>query len=98
MSWPRIVDRLERGETVTIRPAGQSMTPRIKSGQEVTIVPYDRAVVVGDVVLARVRGRFYLHKVTRVAEYGAKIEIGNNHGHINGWTTPHKIYGRVIDV
>ena len=34
-----IVERLQQGETVTWRPQGNSMTPRILSGEQVTVEP-----------------------------------------------------------
>lgn len=86
------IQRLAAGETVTLHPRGNSMTPRIKSGQEVTVVPVASAVDVGDVVLCRVRGRAYLHIVTAIE--GARFQIGNNHGRINGWIVAAAIFGR----
>lgn len=94
MSWPQIIERLQAGEDVTIRPRGQSMTPRIKSKQEVTISPIgDTEIVEGLVVLARVKGRHYLHLVSAVD--GNRVQISNNHGWVNGWTTRDKVYGVV---
>lgn len=97
MSWPRIVSRLENGEDVTINPRGQSMTPRIKSRQSVTISPVgDTPIEEGMVVLAKVRGRYYLHLVTVVD--GNRVQISNNHGFVNGWTTLDKVFGIVTEV
>lgn len=110
MSWPRIIERLERGEVVEIRPSGNSMTPLIKSKQLVRLQrwpPFDPLSRVpthletGLIVLAKVKGRFYLHKITACAGRFPdwdRIEISNNHGHVNGWTTPSKIYGVVVHV
>jgi hypothetical protein len=47
----------------------------------------------GMIVLARVSGRVYLHKITAV-DYGRhRVQIGNNRGGINGWTAYEKVYG-----
>ena len=70
------------------------MTPRIKSGQEVTVVPLgDYVLKEGDVVLCKVKGSYYLHLVKAVDE-SRGYQIGNNHGRINGWTRT--IYGRAL--
>lgn len=84
MSWAETAkEKLRQGEEVVVKPSGQSMTPRIKSKQEVRVKPLDGSPEVGDVVLARCNGHDYLHQVTAVD--GDRVQIGNNHGHINGW-------------
>lgn len=95
MSYPKIIERLSKGEQVSIRPSGSSMTPRIKSRQEITIEPLNEGVKVGDVVLARVSGRYYIHLVSAID--GDRVQISNNHGHVNGWTHKTKVFGKVID-
>jgi hypothetical protein len=95
--WPKVVERLQRGEAVELRPSGQSMTPIIRSRQLVRIEPVDPAVVgKGDVVLAKVAGNYHLHLVSAIQ--GERVQISNNHGHVNGWTNRGKIYGRVVAV
>lgn len=92
-----LVERLQKGETVQFRPHGNSMTPIIKSGQLVTLAPVDPATLqVGDVVLCKVRGHQYLHKVSALK--GQQIQISNNKGHVNGWTTPKNIFGKLVKV
>ena len=87
--------RLQAGESVTLRPRGNSMTPLIRSGEEVTIRPIEvgETLSKGDIVLAKVRGRFYLHKISAIRD--KSVQISNNHGRINGWTTLEKVYGKV---
>jgi phage repressor protein C with HTH and peptisase S24 domain len=82
-------------EQVTIRPRGNSMTPLIRDRQQVTIrrLGWGEPLAVGDIVLARVRGHVYLHKISAVA--GNKVQISNNHGHVNGWTSRSKVVGKV---
>lgn len=94
--WESIIKKLKQGESVTINPKGNSMTPRIKSGQSVTIHPASLdQIEVNKVVLAKVRGRYYLHLITAIN--GKKVQISNNHKHVNGWCGKDKIYG-IADV
>lgn len=77
------------------RPQGNSMTPRIKSGQLCTVEPanFDQ-VNVGDIVLCKVRRSVFLHLVS--AKRDRQLQISNNHGFVNGWTTT--LYGRLVQV
>lgn len=95
MSYPKIIERLAAGETVTLNPSGQSMTPRIQSKQTIVLIPIDR-IEIGDVVLAKVAGKHYIHLLTAID--GERVQISNAHGHVNGWTHRSKVFGRVIDV
>ncbi len=91
------IARLQRGETVSFRPRGDSMTPKIRSGQLCTVEPVEPAALeVGDVVLCKVRGAEYLHLVKAID--GERFQIGNNRGHINGWIGPQAIFGRLVRV
>lgn len=84
-----IVPLLE-GKTVKVKGIGNSMAPILKSGQVVTVAPIKlNQVRKGDIVLCKVRGNVYLHKVTGVKS--GQVQISNNHGHVNGWTT--LVYG-----
>lgn len=88
---------LKAGETVQFRPRGSSMTPRIESGQLVTVEPIlDKAPEVDEVVLCEVAGAQYLHLVKAVQP--KRVLIGNNHGRLNGWTPRHRVYGRLVKV
>lgn len=89
---PFQIAALQRGDTVQIRPHGQSMRPKVKDGARVTVAPCrTEELRVGDIVLVRVRGRIYLHLIKAID--GQRFLIGNNHGGINGWVGPHAIYG-----
>lgn len=90
-AWASLASRLQDGETVTFRAYGQSMMPRVKPGQLCTVAPLQGAPAVGDVVLCRVKGNYYLHLVKAVD--GQRVLIGNNKGHDNGWTTT--VYGKL---
>jgi len=91
------IQALQEGTTVSFRPHGNSMQPRIESGQLVTVAPVDREVVVGDIALCKVEGRQWLHLVSAVGSDG-RIQISNNKGHVNGWTAPKNIFGLVVRV
>lgn len=97
MSWPRIIERLELGEKVEIRPTGNSMTPLIRSKERVVLKKAELSdITVGAIVLAKVNGRYYLHKITKMA--GGRVLISNNHGHDNGWTSTDKVYGIATEI
>ena len=92
-----IAARVARGETVRFRPSGSSMVPLIRSRQLVTVAPVDTTkLAVDDIVLVRVAGTVYLHRVTALA--GARVQIGNNRGRINGRTGRERVFGLCIDV
>ncbi|MDX8052319.1 hypothetical protein SK571_23280 [Lentzea sp. BCCO 10_0798] len=92
-----VAARVARGEKVQFRPAGSSMVPLIRSRQLVTVAPVDPAKLdVDDIVLVRVAGTVYLHRVTAIA--GQRVQIGNNRGRINGWTTRDRVFGLCVDV
>lgn len=92
MGWASAyIDKLRKGEPVSFRPRGNSMTGKIESGQLCTVEPVDPSTLgVGDIVLCKVRGREYLHLVK--ALQGPRFQIGNNRGLINGWITAGAIF------
>lgn len=88
---------LRQGQTVKFRPRGNSMQPRIKSGQLCTVEPATvNNVDVDDVVLCVVRGAQYLHLVK--AKQGERLLIGNNRGGTNGWIGPTGLFGKLVSV
>lgn len=92
------IARLQAGETVSFRPRGHSMRPRIRSGQLCTVAPVSEpeALKIGDIVLCKVRGAQYLHLIK--ARRQGRFQIGNNRGGINGWIGAEAIYGRCLKV
>lgn len=96
MSWAdAAIERLKEGGAVVVKPHGNSMTPRIKSGQEVVVEPVDLAALrVSDVVLVRVKGNVYLHLVRQISRTGHLFQIANNKGRVNGWVDGSHIYGK----
>lgn len=76
---------------------GNSMTPILKSKQMVEVSSFYtdlENIQNGDIVFCKVNGHFYLHKVYGIRDN--QYLIGNNHNHMNGWTT--KIYGKVVKI
>jgi hypothetical protein len=98
MGWAsQYIARLKEGGTVQFRPRGNSMRGKIESGQLCTVEPVDPATLeVGDIVLCKVNGREYLHLIKAIQ--GARIQIGNNRGRINGWISTNSVFGRCTRV
>jgi phage repressor protein C with HTH and peptisase S24 domain len=95
MGWAdKHIKELAEGKVVQFRPKGNSMTGRINDGQLVTVSP-NVYPAVGDAVLCKVNGNVYVHLVKAIDSDG-RFQIGNNKGHINGWTKT--IYGLVTKV
>jgi hypothetical protein len=90
------IARLKNGETVSFRESGNSMTPRIKHRQKCTYAPVIKAgdIGVGDAVFCKVGPWYFTHLVAGIR--GDQYQIANNHGHVNGWTTLDKIFGKVV--
>jgi hypothetical protein len=73
------------------------MAGKIESRQLCTVQPVDAASLkVGDIVLCKVKGREYLHLIKAIQ--GARFQIGNNRGRINGWITANAIFGKCVRV
>lgn len=99
MNLGALAARLAAGETVTCRPVGNSMRPLIPSGAAVVISPIQaERVEVDDIVLVRVAGHVYLHKVLAVELERHRARIGNNRGGVNGWAGFDRIYGICVAV
>lgn len=90
--YERLLNALKEHGTGTMKCFGSSMTPILQSGTLNTYI-VESEYRVGDIVFARVKGRFIdAHKITAISERG--YLISNNKGFDNGWTT--QVYGRVI--
>ncbi len=90
-------EHLRQGESCIVVGYGQSMTPILKSGQAVLCNPVisDTPLHKGDIVLCKVSGHYYLHKISAIKN-GNTFQISNNHGHVNGWISRNQIYGIVV--
>lgn len=91
------VEILKDGKTVSFRPKGNSMSPKIESGQLVTVEPLaiDK-IKEGDIVFCKVKGNFYVHLVSAIQ--GDRLQISNNKGFVNGWIGHNGYYGKVTKV
>lgn len=90
------LERLKKGETFITSEKGNSMSPKIKSGQDHKLAPAKLSdVQVGDIVYCKVHGYYYTHFVKAKNEEKGVL-IGNNKGGINGWTK--QVFGKVIEI
>jgi len=97
MGWATAyIEKLKKGEVVSFRPKGHSMTGKVDNGQLVTVVPLQVDPVVDDIVLCKVGRNEYLHLIKAVN--GGRFLIGNNLGRTNGWTGRACVFGRVVKV
>ena len=98
MGWASFhIEKLKLGQTVKFRPHGNSMVPRVQSGDLCTVSPIgDIPVKEDDIVLCTVGGRQLLHLVTAVK--GERYQISNNHGHVNGYVGYSQIHGRLVAI
>ncbi len=99
MGWATgYIERLLEGEVVEFRPRGDSMRPKVKSGQLCRVTPVEDVgeLEVGDIVLCKVRGSQYLHLIKAIQ--GDRFQIGNNRGGVNGWIGARGIYGLLVHV
>lgn len=92
-------EHLKNGEVCKVIGFGQSMTPILKSGQPVICKPVIKETDLkkGDIVLCKVKGSYYSHKISSIKN-GASYQISNNHGHINGTIRRNNIYGVVVEI
>lgn len=71
------------------------MRGKVNDGDLVTLEPTPREKLeVGDVVLARVNGKDYLHLIKAIDQ--GRFLIGNNRGGTNGWTRA--VFGKAIKI
>jgi len=98
MGWADFAkEALRKGETIQVRPRGHSMKGKVNDGDIVTLEPVrPEELAVGDIVLVRVHGNDYLHLIKAID--GARFQIGNNRGGINGWVGVNGLFGKAIKV
>lgn len=94
-----VLDTLLEKGSVVFSPHGNSMTPRIQSGSEVEVQRVDvKALRVGDVVYAKVKGTYYLHLFSAVELEKDRYQISNNKGHVNGWVSGANVFGVCVRI
>ncbi len=81
----------------TFRAFDPSMKGRIESAQLCTVALVNEEDLKRlDIVLCRIRKKKYFYSITVSKE--VEYQIGNNLGHINGWTTFKSIFGELAKV
>ena len=92
------VEKLKSGQTCLVQGFGQFMTPILKSGQVCKVEPITEDTVLkkNDIVLCKVKGHIYLHKISAIN--GKRYQISNNHKHVNGWVSRDCLYGIVVEI
>lgn len=92
-------EHLAAGETCKIIGIGNSMTPILQSKQPVICEPVTEDTVLKkrDIVFCKVGRYYYLHLIHSIRN-GETFLIGNNHGHMNGWVSRGKIFGKVVEI
>ena len=92
------IEKLKNGEICLVQGFGQSMTPILKSGQVCKVVPIAEDMILkkNDIVLCKVKGHIYLHKISAIN--GNRFQISNNHKHVNGWVSRNCLYGKVVEI
>ena len=93
--FERALREIEENGVTQLRGIGNSMTPKIPNGAKLTIEQRDDYEV-GDAVLCRVRGCWYEAHLVLAKNEKRGFKIGNNHGHVNGWTK--KVFGKVVEI
>lgn len=85
------ITRLLNSESFITKEPGNSMLPLYKSNEEHLLTPITwEQCKVGDVVFCKVKGSCFTHKVYAIDPKKGCL-IGNNKGHMNGWTK--NVYG-----
>lgn len=96
-NWLIARDLIAQGRDVIYSEGGNSMLPLIKSREPVTLSPVDATLLEkGDIVLVKVGRYVYTHLVKAVRP--GQVQIGNNRGRINGWTSLSNVYGIVTAI
>lgn len=89
-------DHLKQGETCIVVGYGNSMTPKLMSGEAILMEPVTSDTILnkGDIVLVKVNGHYYCHLISAIRKNS--YQISNNHKHVNGWVSKKNIFGRMI--
>lgn len=81
---------------VTICLEGDSMRPLIRRGKDpVTIIPLQRPLKKGDVVLFRLGGKYIVHRVWKM-QGGLVRTFGDNCWHAEPWFPEEQVLGQVV--
>ena len=95
--------RLQAGETVAFRGGGNSLSPKIRSGECCLYEPVfsHEQIKVRDIVFCQIKGRYWGHMVKKKIFVGGdhtyEYTISNLRGWENGTCHLDHIYGKVVD-
>jgi len=89
-------EHLRAGEMCIVVGYGNSMTPKLLSGEAVMMEPVNEETILNknDIVLVKVNGRYYCHLISAIRKNS--YQISNNHKHVNGWVSKKNIFGRMV--
>lgn len=81
------VENLLDGKCIISREPGNSMTPKLQSREPVILEPMSdwNMFKKDDIAYVKIKGKYYTHLVYGVDKEKGLL-IGNNHGHVQGWT------------
>ncbi len=77
MDWFLVEEILKNKKSVSITVRGTSMYPTLFSGDQVTLIPYDKKIHPGDIILVRPKDQFLLHRLVEKKE-GLYYTKGDN--------------------
>ena len=95
--FAEVVRLLAAQKKVKITVKGQSMEPFLKTGDVVALKPYDKTTIqIGEIVLGKYDGRFMLHRVQEIKDWGIRMMGDGNNSRIED--VPHEeVYGVVFE-
>ena len=92
-----ILNELSQGRRVQLVGRGNSMYPKIKDGETITITPIDNnELKINDIVFVRIAKKYLTHQILKI-ENGL-MTISNIKGKIDGIVSVSSIYGIVTRV
>ena len=95
--FPEVDAMLREGREVEFRPKGSSMLPFIRGEADSVVVARKEEIAEGDIVLAKIGGRYILHRVIKIE--GEKITMMGD-GNVRGTEACSKsdVLGTVVQI
>jgi SOS-response transcriptional repressor LexA len=91
------IAKLKQDGKVQLKVYGTAMIPLLAPGDQVILrIITNNEVYPGDIVLCRVNGRDYLHKIASVRL--DRYQIADNKDFIKGWVTLSGIFGKCVKI
>lgn len=88
---------LKEGRDVTLSPKGSSMLPFIREGRDSVVLRQMPDVEIGDIVLARLPGRYVLHRVVD-SNRNVLVLMGDGNLSITESCTRDDVLGTVVSI